>query len=345
MATHKTKPQCHIHDTVEDWNVDDFRKSVCVNDSPLTKHNDGNHYCLFHLPTRDKDVGKFEAKFGARLKAVEDKIAAIEELPEDEREKARDGISYDFRYVWFPSEVDLNKYKFMAAASFGSATFTAAAYFHSATFSADAHFSETTFSAPAYFSSATFSADADFDSATFAARAEFLEAAFSSYAHFESATFSADASFSLATFSAYASFNWATFLAEVDFWDATFSADAYFGDVTFSGFVCFIRAKFGKTGHTSFSEANFAKDTFFDRTRFRNNVSFNSATLAMNPMFSFAMLSLPGTRIFNIADPKDIYALAICGKARTVSLIFRKRRLKRWVAYRFIRFVCDRLGL
>ena len=153
----KTKHLCHIHDKVGSWEVDDIRENVCVNDEKL-KEFEGKHYCLFHLPSKDKDIAKFEEKFRARLKAVEDKIAEIEKLPEDEQAEAKSGISYDFRYVWFPSELNFINYKFTADADFSSATFTADAYFSAATFTADAYFSSATFTADAYFRSATFTA-------------------------------------------------------------------------------------------------------------------------------------------------------------------------------------------
>jgi hypothetical protein len=298
MATHKTKPQCHIHDKVEDQDVDDIRANVCVNDETLTNTLNGKYYCLFHWPTEDKDVVKFEQIFRARLDAVEKRITQIEKLSKEEQQETKRKLSYDFRYVWFPSDVELFDYRFAVAANFSWATFSATAYFSSATFSAPAYFSSATFSADAYFRSTTFSADAHFNSVTFSASV-----------YFTSATFSAVASFGLAAFSAYARFEWTTFLADVDFWsatfavrsnfiaatfsadafftsstfsdtahfnEATFSAVAYFGSATFSAAAYFNKTKFGKTGTTNFSEANFAKDTFFDRTRFRNDVIFNS---------------------------------------------------------------------
>ena len=77
---------------------------MCVNDEELTEF-EGKHYCLFHLPTKDKDIEKFKEKFNERLKAVENEIAEIEKLPEEEQADAKSEISYNFRYVWFPSEV------------------------------------------------------------------------------------------------------------------------------------------------------------------------------------------------------------------------------------------------
>ena len=125
----EAQPKCHIHDKVEDWEVDEIRENVCVNDEPLTKHTDGKHYCLFHLPTKDKDIAKFEEIFRARLDAVKKKVAEIEKLPEEKRAKEKRKLKYDFHYVWFPSDVYLINYKFAAVAYFSSATFAAVACF------------------------------------------------------------------------------------------------------------------------------------------------------------------------------------------------------------------------
>ena len=227
------------------WGVDDIRENVCVNDEDLTEF-EGKHYCLFHLPTKDKDIAKFEEKFRERLKVVEDKIAEIEKLPEEEQAKAKSRISYDFRYVWFPSNVNFTKYKFSAAADFSSATFTAAADFNSATFTAAANFSSATFTAAADFSSATFTAAADFSSATFTADA-----------NFSSATFKASAYFSLATFTADANFSSATFTAAAYFSSATFTADAYFSSATFTAAADFSSAKFEETSQIFFNQTSF----------------------------------------------------------------------------------------
>ncbi len=198
------KPNCHIHDKVEYWeDRDEIRENVCVNDEELTEH-EGKHYCLFHLPTKKKKIAKFGKIFRARLKAVEDKIAEIEKLPEDEREEAKGKVSYDFRYVWYPLKVNFYKHKFVAFANFNSTTFSADADFSSATFSDRAYFDGATFSDYASFYGATLSASATFSSATFSAIADFISATFSVMANFGGATFSASASFCGATFSAIA---------------------------------------------------------------------------------------------------------------------------------------------
>lgn len=264
------RTQCHIHDKVEEWEVRIIRKEVCVNDKPLIGF-EGKHYCLVHLPTEEKDIEKFEEIFWARLEEVEKKIAANEKKPEKEREK---GIYHSFGYLWFPSKVCLGGYKFLAGATFDSATFSADADFKSATFLAGVTFRSATFSADANFDSATFSDYANFDSATFSDYTDFKLATFSAEAYFKSATFSADASFSSATFSARAVFVSTTFSAEAYFRSATFLVEAYFNLATFSTDADFNAAKFTETSQVFFRQTRFCKTVNFNYAVFAGYVAF-----------------------------------------------------------------------
>lgn len=137
MVSRKRKEQipqlCHIHNKVRDYEVDAIRERVCVNEVPLREF-DGKHYCLFHLPTKDKDIPFFEQIFSARLVALEDKITEIEKLSGGSQIAAKSKLRFDFRYVWFPSPVDLRNYRFQALTSFSSATFSARVDFYKALF-------------------------------------------------------------------------------------------------------------------------------------------------------------------------------------------------------------------
>ncbi|CAN5777441.1 hypothetical protein BH24ACI1_BH24ACI1_26950 [soil metagenome] len=160
------KPQCHIHDEVKNRQVEEIRQNVCVNDLLPTEF-EGKHYCVFHLPTKNKDIVKFEQIFRDRLEAVEQEAAENEKLSEDKQAEAKSKLRYDFRYVWFPSTVHFYNYKFVADVYFNLATFSAVANFSKATFSGAAYFSKATFSTYAYFRKASFSAAADFSLANF----------------------------------------------------------------------------------------------------------------------------------------------------------------------------------
>ena len=212
-------PQCHVHDKVGFWEAENIRQNVCVNDLPLNEHTDGKPYCLFHLPTQDKDIDKFEESFRARLDTVEQKLAAIEELPGEEREESESELSYDFRYVWFPAQVTLVNYKFQVEAKFSSATFSSHADFFSARFSSDTYFSSATFSSSTDFSSATFSSETDFSSVTFASSTNFSRATFSSIAYFYSVKFSETSQifFRQTKFCGHINFQYAVFAGYVAF--------------------------------------------------------------------------------------------------------------------------------
>ena len=247
---------CHIHDHIQERDdINDVRENVCRN-LATTEHIDGKYYCLLHLPTKDK-AEKFNFVFEARLKEIDDKVAKIEaDFPEDKYEQAtqKNNLTYDFRYVWLPANVNrLRNYSvranfgwatFSAAADFRSVTFSAAADFRSVTFFADANFSSVTFSADAVFYSATFSADANFGWATFSAAANSRSAILSAAANFRWVTFSAAAFFSSATFSAVANFSFATFSSAADFTSARFleHSQIFFETTDFCMIVSFGRA-------------------------------------------------------------------------------------------------------
>ncbi len=198
------QPPCHIHDKCDDWEKNYIRLEVCVNDEDFTEY-EGKHYCLFHLPTINKNVELFNDKFRERLGQVEKAFEDNKTLPEKEQAEKNRNLRYDFRYVWFPSEVNLSRHEFIAAAYFSSATFTAAADFSSATFKSAADFSSATFKSAADFSSATFTAAADFSSATFTATADFSWAKFLETAQifFNQTSFQKNADFGQAVVKGY----------------------------------------------------------------------------------------------------------------------------------------------
>lgn len=185
------QPLCYIQDNIGSWVINRIRENVCFNEE-IVKHTDGEHYCLFHLPTKDKDIGKFEEIFKARLTAVEEKLTAIEDLPETEQEASRKSIIYDFRYIYFPSEVDFSKYKFLTAANFKSATFTS-----------DADFNSVSFASIANFNSVSFVSIADFNSVNFASTADFSSVNFGSDTFFNSVNFGSDTDFSSTSFASF----------------------------------------------------------------------------------------------------------------------------------------------
>ncbi len=256
------KPLCHVHDKVEEWEVSQIRTSVCLNEEPLIEF-EGRHYCLFHLPTYYKDFLKFDECLDGRFEEIELKVAEAEKQPNSK--KLKNNLYYDFRYVWFATELDLENHTFLTHVDFSSAKFCGGANFRSVIFSTDA-----------FFSAATFESDVDFSSVSFFGLANFSETTFCADAYFVSSTFSDETDFTEARFLTGAFFPSATFLSDTYFGMATFLGEASFTSVTFSSEINFKNSQFGKFGSADFGMSTFAGDTFFDRTRFKNWVSFNS---------------------------------------------------------------------
>ena len=278
--------KCTIHNKFDDKNVEYIHKNVCVNGEDLTEH-EGKHYCLLHLPTQEKNIVKFEQIFRDRLEEVKQKIVEVEaKLPQDEQAAAKIDIEYAFSYVWFPSAVNLSKYRFLATASFSNATFSAHTRFDSAIFLAKADFKEAIFSDYASFDSATFSDVASFRRTTFSAvsfskaifssTTYFSEALFSAYARFSEAIFSADASFSEAIFSVHVDFNEAIFSANTDFSRATFLAHANFNEAIFSAEAYFKEAKFKELSQTLIRNTRFCSLVRFYEAIFEGYIEFEN---------------------------------------------------------------------
>jgi hypothetical protein len=281
------QPQCHIHDRVSGLMGEDIHQKVCVpeSDYPLTEF-EGKVYCLFHLPTKEKDIERFEQIFRARLERVEKELAKIENLPQHNRQEARSSIKYDFSYVWFPCAIDLSEYKFSSSVRFYWATFSDKAAFREAVFLYSADFSSTTFLAYADFNWATIRLQADFELAAFSDKVEFYQATLD-IPSFNRTIFSARAYFRGAIFSRAAHFYGANFLAEANFYEANFLAEVFFSKATFWGKADFRRAKFNNSHKTLFEEATFSKDTFFDRARLKNDLSFDYTIFGIDSKVSF----------------------------------------------------------
>jgi Pentapeptide repeats (9 copies) len=261
---------CHISDDIHAKNrylndVDDVRAKVCFDLSRI-KHTDGKHYCILHLPSKDKNESLFNSVLQARLGIVENEFINIESnLSEFQKSEAKSKLKYDFRYVWFSKEANFSKHIFVANLDFSDAVFNNGAFFNNSVLLAEARFVGTNFKESAKFSGTKFIANANFLLASFA------------FAEFVSTTFSLEREtvFKQAKFGGESWFDWTTF-GDVDFSSATFNGKADFKSTTFSGESKFNETEFSKTSKTSFYKAKFTKDTFFDKTSFNNDVSFNS---------------------------------------------------------------------
>lgn len=260
----KNIQQCYIHDNAKDKSF--IHEHVCVKsgDYSLTKFEDGNYYCLFHLPTRDKDVSKFEEIFKSRILEVDNKIEENKKLGKSNR---KEGTSYKFQYVWFPSEVNLHGKEFKADVFFRYATFARSVELGIAKFRGQAQFSKATFLGVAIF------ADANFYDGSY-----FLETVFSSDAYFSNSTFHNSQSNPSAIFFE------AKFLKKVYFEETKFFVNTSFKEVLFDGNAYFSKSEFSFSNNKDFendtvlfSFSRFNKDVYFEDTKFNFGVSFNSA--------------------------------------------------------------------
>jgi uncharacterized protein YjbI with pentapeptide repeats len=172
-------------------------------------------------------------------------------LPEEKRKVKLANISYDFRSVWFPANIDLSGYKFAANAYFISAAFSSEAYFSTAVFS-----------------------DADFRWVAFSGNASFNETVFSSDADFIWTTFSDKTYFILADFSDTVYFNDVAFLGNAYFSEAVFQKIGNFGNTTFFSIAGFNKTEFLETLEIFFRITRFCSDIEFGQTMFEGFVSF-----------------------------------------------------------------------
>jgi hypothetical protein len=262
-------PLCHIHDKVIYQDIFYIRQDVCFNDEPLTEF-EGKYYCLFHLPDKQKDSIKFGEIISERVKSIEAKIIAAEELPEDKRNNELKKISYDFRFVWFPDVMFFNMYHFKVGVFFNSATFSADTYFIYTTFSADADFNSATFLVDAYFNSANFSGLANFSKTKFSKTGitTFEKTNFVKDAYFDRTRFRSDVSFNSAIFGSdsYILFLRTFFAKNADFRYSTADGDLRFSYLR-QGAECtfnFQEVAFEKAKRVSFHTVRLCPSWFVD---------------------------------------------------------------------------------
>ena len=146
---------------------------------------EGNQYCVLHFPSADKDLALFQ-------KAIDNKLTK------------RD---FNFRGVWFPTDLRFTRAEFSTKADFVDAVFYGTVGFHKANFVK-----------AAYFNRACFNGDADFSQVGFREGVNFTEA----------------------TFIQQANFNYAHFNDEVDFTGTVFDVEVKFYGASFRDHVRFV---------------------------------------------------------------------------------------------------------
>jgi hypothetical protein len=281
--TVKTKEQppqvkhlCHVHDKCDDYARQSIRQSVC-RDLETTEHTDGKQYCLLHLPTKDKDIAKFEQIFKERLHEHDESIAIPDNKDAQVIVKREQEIDYDFRYVWFPSDSRFDHHNFKADANFSNAIFNGAASFYSCVFSRNARFTSVFFEAEADFSYVTFNSITEFYLARFKGDTSFSSTKFSKNirTNFGKSTFTKVAIFDFAEFNHNVLFNSAIFGSDSDilFQKTLFAGKTYFKYCTAEGYLRFSKLKQSEENKFDFEDATFDKAT---------RVSFHTLRLCPN---------------------------------------------------------------
>jgi len=213
---------------------------------------------------------------------------------EDHRKNRGD----NFKYFYFPSDIDFSSAtftgvnfqgaKFFGGVSFDNATFTGAADFQEIVFQEKANFHEATFTEEANFKGAKFHDHASFDSAKFSKDAIFYEATFDGISEFSFAKFDKEANFNLSKFIGKAHFGGnTTFTENASFQGVEFNEEAIFNGATFSKRAFFLLARFGKI--TSFDRVTFQEDVIFHHATFSEGAIFFFVTFGKEASFNFAI--------------------------------------------------------
>lgn len=314
---------CHIHDKVGGWEVDDIRENVCVSVEEAEKYElrehitqfEGKHYCLFHLPIKEKDNAKFEAIFQDRLEKTDKQCDLIKNEYHDNQIKLKESkkernIIYDFRYMFFPSKVKLTNHEFRAKVVFKFANFNESANFNSAVFEESVNFDSTVFEKKANFTSVTFRGNVLFKFAslnsksifssaifylstdfsyTFFNETLFAKSIFNSDTKFVSAIFKDVTNFKWTSFNGLANFRYAIFDAKVCFNSANFKKLADFNYTNFNQVTSFISTNFYLKA--DFKSAKFLERTIFSMATFNNLAYFKSAIFSNYAIFSSTVFS------------------------------------------------------
>ncbi len=284
----EAEPQpCHVHDECGDHERQGIQESVC-RDLITVKHTDGNHYCLLHQPTKEKDADKFQQIIDERFDEIAKGIAKIEaELPEAEQEEAKAKLNYDFRYVWFTTDFSFeNKVFSNCLVNFISAMFNGSTKFKSAVFNGQVNFMAATFDGHVDFTSTVFKSFAmfrgfsPFKPAIFKSSVTFLSTTFDAHADFTEVTFERGASFSSTpgekptTFGDSVIFNGAKFKEYASFQFSVFSGQAMFHSTKFCFGADFFSSKFLEKSQIGFYETRFCSNVRFEQTEFDGFVEF-----------------------------------------------------------------------
>ncbi len=277
--------------------ADFLLKTRCCNDLDLIKHTDSNHYCLFHLPSFDKNTEQFETAFRIKIAELEKEISAIPYFAETEQKLLLIKYAYDFRHIWFPTELNFKDYSFKTTVNFQSAKFLESVNFENCRFADDVIFAYAKFEKTFNVTNCNFAKDVNVENAVFNQRANFRqnnfqksaefsgieirgndskfhENKFHDYANFTKAIFPQNIYFELNNFNGITNFD------EIIFDKPSFRGSKFQQELSFKG--CHLSANFEIWSLQVFDKLDFSHATFngyhlLNGIIFSNDVNFNSA--------------------------------------------------------------------
>jgi len=231
---------------------------------PAPEH-DENPVCLMH----SKDPAKSNETFQIEIERI---------LKNAERMESE----ADFNGFVFPGS-KYSKRTFVPICNFEDAIFIHEAQFHESTFISRANFHSAEFSDNAYFAGTRFADDADFSNAKFTQDANFSGAKFAQKADFNDTKFTQNAMFTLAQFFLSTNFSAARFAKAAIFYMARFTQEEEFNS----------NRSIPKTrphriiapNRADFSNAIFAGDTNFNKSRFTQIADFSNVTFTQETVF------------------------------------------------------------
>ncbi|HRH43986.1 MAG TPA: imidazolonepropionase [Pyrinomonadaceae bacterium] len=247
-----------------------FFRTRCCDELDLIEHSDGNHYCLFHLPTYSKDVASFENAFRKKFIEIEKQISAIPYFGEKEQKMLLIEYSFDFRHYFFPTYLSFSRQTFIAPVNFSSANFKSYLGFENCRFMDKLDFSQAEFEGYFKITDCTFNDSFSSQSATFHKDLTILHSTFKKDANFANLWIYSDIdsenvlkrSFENLSCGGDTSFSGILSSSPIDFKNLTFSANADFSDLTFE--------------NQTFENLTFEKDAIFKNSKFYSDIDLGN---------------------------------------------------------------------
>ncbi|MBX7174606.1 MAG: imidazolonepropionase [Pyrinomonadaceae bacterium] len=247
-----------------------FFRTRCCDELDLLEHSDGNHYCLFHLPTYSKDIGLFENAFRKKFIEIEKQISAIRYFGEKEQKMLLIEYSFDFRHYYFPTYLSFSGQTFAAPLNLSSANFKSYLGFENCRFMDEVDFSQAEFEGYFKISDCTFNDSFNSQSATFHKDLTVLHSIFKKDADFSKMWIYSDIDsenaakriFENLNFGGDTTFSGISSSSPIDFKNLTFSANADFSYLTFED--------------QTFENLTFEKDAFFNNSNFYSDIDFKN---------------------------------------------------------------------